>query len=62
MIAITLLAILCVALAVLALLLWVYAQGCKADYEEAREDAEYYYQLADRYATQAASLKEALKT
>jgi hypothetical protein len=62
MIAITLLAILCVALAVLALLLWVYAQGCKADYEEAREDAEYYYQLADGYATQAASLKEALKT
>jgi hypothetical protein len=51
MIAMTLLAVLCVALAVLALLLWVYAQGCKADYEEARDDAEYYYQLADQYAT-----------
>ena len=62
MITTTLLSALCLLLAVVALLLYFYAQGCKADYEEAREDAEYYYQLADKYASEVYELKEIHKT
>lgn len=48
-VAFTLLTIVTVALCVLSLCLYFYAKGCKADYEEARDEAKYYYQLADKY-------------
>ena len=61
MIATTLLAVLCLLLLVVATLLYVYAQGCKADYEEAIEDVEYYYQLAGKYAAEVDDLQEVLR-